>query len=145
MFKNVSILKLHLNANCRIINNYNCLLTLVDRHTMYIKAPDKSTRISLIFSTFRFLLEQSLITPEPTPNVCDVDQHYKQFRAGCYVFMNQPLPWANASAKCSQQGAALASINSPYEQAFVYVMIQQQSHVVPAIWIGLNDRQVYFH
>lgn len=83
-----------------------------------------------------------MLTPEPTPNVCDVGQHYKQFRAGCYVFVNHSLPWANASAKCNQQGAALTSINSPYEQAFVYLMVQQQLQIVPAIWIGLNDQEV---
>ena len=83
-----------------------------------------------------------MLTPEPTPNVCDVGQHYQQFKAGCYLFVNQPMTWTNASASCSKKSAALASINSPYEQAFIYVMVKQQHKMIPAIWIGLNDQKV---
>ena len=87
----------------------------------------------------------SILTPEPTPNVCDVGQHFQQYQASCYLFVSQPMNWTDATAKCSTKGASLTSINSPYEQAFIFLMLRQQHSIIPAIWTGLNDRQVYMN
>ena len=84
----------------------------------------------------------SILTPEPTPNVCDVGQHFQQYQASCYLFVSQPMNWTDATAKCSTKGASLTSINSPYEQAFIFLMLRQQHSIISAIWTGLNDRQV---
>ncbi|KAL3880789.1 hypothetical protein ACJMK2_033000, partial [Sinanodonta woodiana] len=58
---------------------------------------------------------------------------------GCYLYVGVPMTWEQANQNCNQKGAYLISVNSIYEESFIYLMVDDAN--VPAIWTGLNDRQ----
>ncbi|XP_060586405.1 uncharacterized protein LOC132742102, partial [Ruditapes philippinarum] len=82
--------------------------------------------------------DPTILTAEPIPSICDVQQGQTLFKTGCYFFLKQASNWSQASDTCLKQGGAyLSSVNSGYEQAFIYLTMKQ--HNVNAVWIGLND------
>ncbi|KAL4230751.1 hypothetical protein ACF0H5_011126 [Mactra antiquata] len=81
--------------------------------------------------------DPTIATQEPVPSICDVRQNQHQFLTGCYFFVNQPMTWSAANQKCGKQGGYLTSINTIFEQAYVYVMMKRNH--ASGIWIGLND------
>ncbi|XP_053398682.1 uncharacterized protein LOC128556876 isoform X2 [Mercenaria mercenaria] len=82
--------------------------------------------------------DPTISTPEPVPSICDVKQGQKLFQTGCYFFVNKAVNWSAANDYCIQQGGGyLSSVNSGFEQAYIYLTMKQNH--VDAVWIGLND------
>lgn len=82
--------------------------------------------------------DQSINTPEPIPSICDVKQGQKLFLTGCYFYVSQALNWSAANDYCIKQGGGyLTSVNSAFDQAYIYLTMKQNN--ADAVWIGLND------
>ncbi|XP_067173445.1 low affinity immunoglobulin epsilon Fc receptor-like [Apteryx mantelli] len=59
-----------------------------------------------------------------------------QLNAGsCYAVGNGTAGWGQAQSACREQGAALATIGTSQEQAFVTTLVPRHD-----VWIGLHDR-----
>lgn len=65
-------------------------------------------------------------------------EHYTEFQGSCLSrIFGDMMSFAQAEARCAQDGAVLATIQSPAENAHVASMLYQRSG-----WIGLSSRDV---
>lgn len=67
---------------------------------------------------------------------CDSAGEIASLTGACYLLSGEVATWGEAGERCRLWGGALASPDSPEEDAFV------AEQVVADTWIGLNDRAV---
>ncbi|CAH1775812.1 unnamed protein product [Owenia fusiformis] len=76
----------------------------------------------------------ALSTPAPTPtSSCPAD--FVAFQDSCFHISTTPRTWDQANNYCKLKQANMASVNSRFDQAFVYSSIQTAGET----WIGLTD------
>ncbi|XP_027145353.1 macrophage mannose receptor 1 isoform X2 [Larimichthys crocea] len=59
------------------------------------------------------------------------------FRKHCYLFFTEKVQWPVASTNCQKHGAALVSIEDPFEEDFIKSNIQLYKDNENSFWIGL--------
>ena len=115
-------------AGIVLVMQYNCTRT--------IKSPSFMCPIKSCF----LLSAASLPTPSPLPAINNTGcasgfQAYGDF---CYMIVSQRQTWEQAREYCTSQESVLVSITDYYEQAYVEVLIADETE---SVWIGLyfND------
>ena len=88
-------------------------------------------------------VETYITTPQPTPNPCDSKQGFKSYGNDCLLYASSPMAWTQANQYCQTKGAFLATVSGVFEQAYLFLTINDLSVVTKtATWIGLKDASV---
>ncbi|XP_038573591.1 macrophage mannose receptor 1-like [Micropterus salmoides] len=83
--------------------------------------------------------------PSDFPGTCPDDpdsprwqrNSWLPFKGHCYLFLTERVEWPDASANCVRHGGTLASIEDPFEQAFIKDSIDRYKDMHESFWIGL--------
>ncbi|XP_071088543.1 lymphocyte antigen 75-like [Haliotis cracherodii] len=76
--------------------------------------------------------------PEAIPNPCK--QGWKPLGQDCFKLVTTPMTWSDGEAFCTQLGGRLTTINSLYEQAYMYLLATSNSST-SSMWIGMMQSQ----
>ncbi|XP_071126788.1 uncharacterized protein [Mytilus edulis] len=84
-----------------------------------------------------------ITTPEAIPNPCP--SGYLSYGLDCFQYVPTKATWSAADADCKSRKSFLATLSNPFEQNFLFLMINDPK-VRPSkssVWIGLNDVQLW--
>jgi hypothetical protein len=83
----------------------------------------------------------SITTPEAIPNPCPAG--YVSYGMDCFLYVSTKSTWQAADADCKRRKTFLATIANPFEQSFMFLMINDPKVTMrTSVWIGLNDVNV---
>ncbi|CAI5661141.1 unnamed protein product [Oreochromis niloticus] len=69
---------------------------------------------------------------------------WKRYRKRCFLFVSQPLSWAQAKKNCEQMNANLASVHCRKEHKFIQRLIFRATRQCKPTWLGGSNAKVNY-
>ncbi|XP_055958871.1 uncharacterized protein LOC126830395 [Patella vulgata] len=83
--------------------------------------------------------QATLPTQPPIQTDCDSKNGFRPVGRNCVKLVSNAMTWMDARTYCQGLGTDLTSINTPYEQAGLIVLANENGNTKP-IWTGFNDQ-----